>query len=56
MKCFKCNNEIKDKVYSYAGLHQCEKCNDKSNGTISLDNILDKIIKDQNKNNDRKEL
>jgi len=49
MKCAKCQKEIKkgDKYYTRIGIIQCEECNKKSNGTISLDFILDKIIKEQ---------
>lgn len=44
MKCFKCG---KEPSFTYAGLHQCAECNDKSGGTISLDDILEQIIKEK---------
>jgi len=45
MKCIKCGNELKEPSFTYAGLHQCTECNDKSGGTISLNDILEQIIK-----------
>ena len=47
MKCFKCGKELKEHSFTYAGLHQCAECNDKSGWTISLDDILEQIIKEK---------
>lgn len=44
MKCIKCG---KKPLFTYAGLHQCAECNDKSEGTISLNDILEQIIKEK---------
>lgn len=45
MKCEKCGKEIKsnEKYHTAIGVIQCEECNIKSKGTVSLDFILDKI-------------
>ncbi|MDD2627785.1 MAG: hypothetical protein PHD20_02745 [Clostridia bacterium] len=45
MKCEKCGKEIKlgEKYYTAIGVIQCEECNTKSKGTVSLDFIFDKI-------------
>lgn len=45
MKCEKCGKEIQagEKYYTAIGVIQCEDCNTKSNGTVSLDFIIDKI-------------
>jgi len=45
MKCEKCGKEIKvgEKYFTRIGVIQCEECNTKSGGTISLDFIFDKI-------------
>lgn len=45
MKCEKCGKEIKpgETYYTACGVTQCEECNTKSNGTIDIDFILDKI-------------
>lgn len=53
MKCEKCGKEIKsdEKYFTAIGVIQCEECNIKSNGTISLDFILDKIIKSDKEKN-----
>ena len=53
MKCEKCQREIKkdEKYYTRIGIIQCEECNKKSNGTISLGFILDKIIKEESNKN-----
>lgn len=49
MKCEMCQKEIKsdEKYYTAVGVVQCEECNTKSNGTISLDFIFDKIKKQE---------
>lgn len=49
MKCEKCGKEIKagEKYYTTIGVIQCEDCNTKSNGTVSLDFILNKIQKNE---------
>jgi hypothetical protein len=48
MKCEKCQKEIKpnEKFYTAVGVIQCEECNTKSKGTISMDFIFDKIKKE----------
>jgi len=48
MKCEKCEREIQanENYYTAIGVVQCEECNLESKGTISLDFILDKIIKE----------
>lgn len=52
MKCEKCGKEITGKCYTAVGVVQCEECNAKSNGTVSLDFILNKI---SNKEKEEKE-
>ena len=47
MKCIKCGKELKGPSFTYAGLYQCAECNDKSGGTISLNDILEQIIKEK---------
>ena len=49
MKCDKCGKEIKpgEKYHTAIGINQCDKCNTASNGTVSLDFILNKIIADK---------
>lgn len=46
MKCEKCGREIKpgEVVYTAAGFVQCKECDDKSNHTVSMDDIFSKII------------
>ncbi len=45
MKCEKCGKEIKqgEKYFTAVGVIQCEECNTKSKGTVSMDFIFDKI-------------
>jgi hypothetical protein len=47
MKCEKCGKEILpgETYYTRIGVVQCEECNTKSGGTVSLDFIFDKIKK-----------
>jgi peptide subunit release factor 1 (eRF1) len=49
MKCDQCHTEIKsnEKYFTAVGMNICEKCNEKNNGTISLDFILDHIRKNE---------
>jgi ribosomal protein L37AE/L43A len=49
MKCEKCGKEIKanDKYYTAVGVVQCEECNTKSNGTVSMDFIFNKMVEDK---------
>jgi hypothetical protein len=49
MKCEKCQKEIKlgEKYFTAIGVIQCEECNTKSNGTVGLDFILDKIKREE---------
>ena len=51
MKCEKCGKEIKqgETYYTRIGVIQCEECNKKNNGTISLDFIFNKIKKEVDK-------
>jgi hypothetical protein len=46
-KCDKCGKELKpnDKTFTAVGLHICEECNKKSGGTISLDMVMNEIMK-----------
>ena len=51
MKCDKCGKEIKndEKFYTAVGINQCAECNEKDHGTVSLDFILGKIKKENDK-------
>ncbi|MDX9783081.1 MAG: hypothetical protein RBT35_08945 [Bacteroidales bacterium] len=46
-KCDKCGKELKpnNKVFTAVGMHICEECNKKSGGTISLDMVMNEIMK-----------
>ena len=46
MQCEKCSKEIKegDKYFTAIGVIICEECNKKSGGTVSLDDVLNKIM------------
>ncbi len=46
-KCDKCGKELKinDKIFTAVGLRICEECNKKSGGTISLDMVMNEIMK-----------
>jgi hypothetical protein len=37
----------KESSFTCVGPHQCAECNDKSGGTISLNDILEQIIKEK---------
>lgn len=52
LKCDKCGNEIgpEEKSYTAVGVVVCEKCNNEGGGCISLDLVLDKIIKSKEVN------
>jgi ribosomal protein L37AE/L43A len=58
MKCEKCGKEILpgEKYYTAVGIIQCEECNTKSNGTVSMDFIFDKIKKQTDKEKSEKSL
>ena len=45
-KCEQCGNELNpDKgIYTAVGVTICHECNDKNEGTVSLDLVMDKII------------
>ncbi|GEM_PF-5225180 len=49
--CEKCGVEIKpgDKFYTAVGVIQCEECNTKSGGTVSMDFIFNKIERQSKK-------
>jgi len=52
MRCEKCGKEFTkdDKIYTAVGINICEKCNSDSGGTVSMDMVFDKIIKEKSKN------
>jgi hypothetical protein len=49
LKCDRCGKDINqgDKYFTAVGMVQCEECDKANGGTISLDFILDHIIKDE---------
>ena len=52
MNCERCGREIEknENIYSAVGVYICEDCNNKKS-SISMDEILDKIIKKENEKN-----
>ena len=51
MKCEKCGVELTDEtgIYTAVGVHICGACNEKSHGTISMDDIFNKIVRESEK-------
>ena len=49
--CDKCGKEIQagEKYFTAVGVYQCDNCNTNSNGTVSMDFIVDKIVKESDK-------
>jgi hypothetical protein len=45
MKCDQCNKKLEKTYFTAIGMKICEECNNKNGGTISLDFVVDHIIK-----------
>ena len=48
MKCDRCGREITGQVFTAVGVNICEECNTKSNGTVSMEDVLAKIEREAN--------
>lgn len=44
MKCEKCGKEITGTYFTAVGFIICPECNEKSKGTVSMDDIFNKIV------------
>lgn len=51
MLCEKCGVELTDEtgIYTAVGVYICGTCNEKSHGTISMDDIFSKILREDTK-------
>lgn len=47
MKCDKCGKQIVGTYFTAVGVVVCKSCNEEGDGKITLDMVLDKIIREE---------